>query len=248
MENKVTAESKRDQLTGRLKNKYPDRNYVDDEALFGQINEDYDDYDNQLNGYKEREGKLTDLFRKNPSGAEFLTDMAKGKDPWLAVINRLGIEGVTDLINDPSKQEAYAEENQKYVERLAKSKKLDEEYEKNIAKSLETLSNIQQKQKLSDEAIDAAYDLVMKIANDAVLGIVSEETIGMALKAVNHDNDVKTANEEGIVAGKNSKIEEKLRKPKYGDGTPNLGGANNAPTKNIAPKKKNIFDVAKDAL
>lgn len=242
--------SKRDQFGERLKKKYPDREYADDEALFGQINDDYDEYDNQLNGYKENEKKLTDLFRKDPRNAEFLTDMARGKDPWLSVINRLGIDGVTDLINDPGKQEEYAEENKKYVERLAKSKKLDEEYEKNLAQSLETLSKMQQEQGLSDETVDAAYDFIFKIVNDAVLGIISEDTVNMALKAVNHDTDVATANEEGIVAGKNAKIDEnKLRKAKQGDGTPNLAGANNAPTrKNEKKRPQNIFDVAKGAL
>jgi len=245
----VTKRSNRDQFGERMKKKYPDRDYSDDEELFGQINADYDDYDNQLNGYRERENKLTELFTKDPRGAEFLTDMAKGKDPWLAVINRLGIDGVTDLINDPSKQEKYAEENRKYVERLAKSKKLDEEYEKNLASSLETLSKIQEENGLSDDEIDAAYDLVIKMANDTVVGKISEEAVMMALKAVNHDKDVSAANEEGVVAGKNAKIEERLRKPRRGDGTPNLGGANNTPTRNDSPKRKqNIFDIAKGAL
>ena len=42
----VPAKSKRDLFGERLKKKYPDRDYADDEALFGQINDDYDQYDN----------------------------------------------------------------------------------------------------------------------------------------------------------------------------------------------------------
>jgi len=63
------VKSRRDQLGERLKKKYPDREYADDEALFGQINDDYDEYDNQLNGYKERESKLTDMFTRDPRSA-----------------------------------------------------------------------------------------------------------------------------------------------------------------------------------
>ena len=48
----------------------------------------------------------------------------------------------------------------------------------------------------------------------------------MAFKAINHDADVENANQEGLVQGKNTKVEEKLRKPKSGDGTASLGGAN----------------------
>lgn len=129
------AKSKRDLIGERLKKKYPDRDYADDEALFGQINDDYDQYDNELGQYKERESRLTDLLSKDNRAAQFIADMAKGNDPWLAVIERLGIDGITDLMNDPSKQEAYAEANKKYVERLAKEKSLEEEYEKNILES-----------------------------------------------------------------------------------------------------------------
>lgn len=239
--------SKRDIVGERLRKKYPDKEYVDDEAIFSQINDDYDEYENKVSDYQDREKRLTDLFSKDPRGAEFLTDMAKGKDPWLAVINRLGIDGVTDLINDPSKQEAYAEENKKYVERLAKSKKLDEEYEKNIASSLDLLEQIQKEKGLSDDEIDAAYDFLIKIANDAVLGKFTEESVDMALNAINHDRDVATSKEEGIVAGKNAKIEEKLHKPRGGDNVPNLNGSNNAPTRKNA-HRQNVFDLAKEAL
>ena len=123
----ASGKSKRDLFGERLKKKYPDRDYADDEALFGQINDD-----NELGQYKERESRLTDLLSKDNRAAQFIADMANGNDPWLAVIERLGIDGITDLMNDPSKQEAYAEANKKYVERLAKEKSLEEEYEKNM--------------------------------------------------------------------------------------------------------------------
>ena len=149
------AKSKRENFGERLKKKYPDREYPDDEALFGQINDDYDDYDNQLNQYKEREGRLSDLLSKDPRSAQFIADMAKGNDPWLAVIERLGIDGVTDLMNDPEKQAEYAEANKKYVERLAKEKSLEDEYQKNFAESMDLLEQIQQEKQLGDDTIDA---------------------------------------------------------------------------------------------
>ncbi len=237
------TKSKRDLFGERLKKKYPDREYADDDALFGQINDDYDEYDNQLSQYKERESRLTDLFSKDPRSAQFITDMAKGNDPWLAVIERLGIDGVTDLMNDPSKQAEYAEANKKYVERLAKEKSLEEEYQKNFAESMNLLEQIQQEKQLGDETIDAAMDLVMRIANEAIVGKFTAETINMALNAVNHDADVQNARTEGTVAGRNAKIDEKLRKPKTGDGTPNLAGSNNAPTRQ-SKRAMNIFDYA----
>lgn len=239
------TKSKRDLFGERLKKKYPDREYADDEALFGQINDDYDEYDNQLGQYKERENRLTDLFSKDPRSAQFITDMAKGNDPWLSLIERIGIDGVTDLMNDPSKQEAYAEANKKFVERLAKEKSLEDEYQTNIAESMKLLENVQQERGISDDTLDAAMDLIMRITHEAILGKFTSETIDMALKAINHEADMNNARTEGTVAGRNAKIEEKLRKPTTGDGQPNLAGSNNAPTRKSS--NRSMFDLADEA-
>ena len=66
MPNNTEVKSNRERYTERLKAKYPDREFADDEALFGQINDDYDGYDKELSGYKEREKALSDLFASNP--------------------------------------------------------------------------------------------------------------------------------------------------------------------------------------
>jgi len=236
-------QSKRAMFGERMKKRYPDREFADDEALFGQINDDYDEYDNQIGQYRDREEKLTDLFAKDPKSAQFITDMAKGNDPWIAVLERLGIDGVTDIMNDPSKKEAYAEANKKYVERLAKEKSLEEEYNKNFAESTAMLEQLQNERQLPDETIDAAWDMLQQMANDMVLGKVTRESMEMALKAITRDADVENARTEGVVAGRNEQIDERLRKPQQGDGMPNLGGSNNAPKR----KEGSLFDLARDA-
>ena len=43
---------------------------------------------------------------------------------------------IKDAIDDPERLEAIAEANKEYVERVAESKKLDEEYQANLADSL----------------------------------------------------------------------------------------------------------------
>lgn len=239
------VKSRRDQLGERLKKKYPDREYADDEALFGQINDDYDEYDKALSGYKERESKLTDLFTRDPRSAEFITDMAQGKDPWASLINRIGIDGVKEMLDDPARMEEFAKNNKEYVERIAKQKGLVEEWEKNMTATLSMLEQKQQELGLTDEQVDAAADWIKDVTNDAVIGIIKPETIDMALKAINHDADVAAASAEGEIRGKNAKAEAKLRKPRRGDGTPTLAGANNAP----APtrQKGSIFDIADGA-
>lgn len=233
--------SKRDQFGERLKAKHPDGEYADDEALFGQIDEDYANYDAELGQYREREGKLTALLGKDPRSAQFISDMAKGEDPWIAVVKRLGVDGITDLMNDPSKQEAYAEANREYVERLAKEKGLEEEYQNNFDASMQMLEQMQQERGLSDETIDAAMDLVLTMANEAVVGKFSRETVEMALKAVTHDAEVENARSEGEVAGRNAKIDETLRKHQDGDGMPAGNGGTGVPPKKKG--RKTFFDL-----
>lgn len=242
MAEKEPPKSNRERVLARLNEKYPDRKYDNDEALLGQVEADYAAHDEEIGKYREREKSLSDLFSKDPRSAQFITDMAKGEDPWIAVIKHLGIDGITDMMNDPSKQEAYAEANKEYVERLAKEKGLEEEYQANFAESMKMLEQMQQEQGLSDENIDAAMDLVMKMANEAIIGKFTPETVGMALKALNHDAEVESARQEGEIAGKNAKIDEgKLRKSTAGDGLPSTGGTNNSPTSKNG--RKTFFDL-----
>lgn len=53
----VTApptKSRRDTALERLKARYPDKSFDDDESMYGQMLDDYDAGAQELNGYKER--------------------------------------------------------------------------------------------------------------------------------------------------------------------------------------------------
>lgn len=239
------VKSRRDQFGERLKKKYPDKEYADDEALFGQINDDYDKYDNELAGYKDRESKLTKMLSDDPYSAQFITDMAQGKDPWASLIKRIGIDGVKEMLEDPAKIEEYSASNKEYIDRMAKQKGLEEKWAKNMKSTLAMLEQKQQELGLTDEQIDAASDWIKEVTNDAVIGIIKPETIDMALKAINHDADMAAASAEGEIRGKNAKAEATLRRPQRGDGTPTLAGANNAPA--ASRNRGSIFDVADGA-
>lgn len=238
------VKSRRDQHVERLKKKYPDRKFEDDEEIFGTISDDYDQYDQELGNYKGQVDTLSDMFAADERSAQFLSDWRNGQDPVVGLVKTFGME-IKDVLDSPEMQEKIAEANKEYVERLAKSKKLDEEYEKNMDASLETLRQFQAERGLSDEQIDAAFDFLLGIVKDGVMGKFSAETLDMACKAINHDTDVATASEEGEVAGRNSKITEQLRKSNKGDGIAPLSGKNSQP--GGGAKSKSIFDLANEA-
>lgn len=237
------TKSKRDRVSERLRGKYPDRDYADDEALFEQIDQDYDSFDGELSGYREREKSLVDMFNRDPRSAQFLTDMANGRDPWSNLIRRVGVDGMTDILNDPEKQDEFEAANKEYLERVAKSKELDEEYDRNLAESQATVAQLQSERGIDDDTMDKALDLLGQIANEVLLGKFSRENIEMALKAVNYEMDIESATQDGEVRGRNARVEAKLRKPSRGDGMPILGGSNNSPRQQ-AEEDDDIFAQA----
>ena len=235
------VKSRRDQQLERLRKKYPDKKFEDDEEIYGQISGDYDQYEQDIDGYKGREKAMSDMFAADPRSAQFLADMHNGKDPVVGLVRNFGVE-IKDVLDDPEMQEKIAEANKEYVERVAKSKQLDEEYEKNMDASLETLREFQEERGMTDDEIDAVAEAMLTVVRDGVMGKFSKETLGMFVNAINHDSDVASASEEGRVAGRNERIVEGLRKQKKGDGTAPLNGKNGG-----APKGKrnmNIFDFA----
>lgn len=240
------VKSRRERHIERLRKKYPEKKFEDDEEIYGQISDDYDQYEQELDGYRGREKSLSDMFAADPRSAQFLTDMHNGTDPVLGLVRNFGVE-IKDVLDDPEMQEKIAEANKEYVERVANSKKLDEEYEKNMDITLETLRQFQSERGMTDEQIDQVVEFLLGVVRDGVMGKFSNETLGMACKALNYDADVAAAGEEGEVAGRNAKITEKLRKSKQGDGTAPLGGKNGQGAS--APRKsESMFDLANEAM
>ena len=220
-----TVKSKRDLALERLKGKYPEQAFEDDEQVFGRINDDFDQYDKEIAGYKDRESKFSDMFTSDPRSARLMMDWKDGKDPAI-VLMRLYGQDIKDAIDDPEKQEAIAAANKEYMERVAKEKQYEDEYSANLEQSLSLLEKAQKEKGLSDEQIDDAMAWFIGVAKDAMIGKFSPETIEMIIKAQNYDNDVAQAGEEGEVRGKNTKVTETLRKPTRGDGTAQLDGKN----------------------
>lgn len=223
------VKSRRELLNERMRSRYPDMDFSDEEAMFGQISDDYDkydEYDKNIAGYQEREKAFADLFQKDPRSAHFMQQWRKGGDPVVELVRLLGSENLRAALDDPERLDAISEANKEFLEKTAKSKELDELYEKNIAETYKMLEKFREERGLTEEQTDAAMALLVGIMNDGVVGKFTPESIDMALKAINHDADVAAANQEGLVQGKNTKVEEKLRKPKRGDGVSALGGAN----------------------
>jgi hypothetical protein len=242
--NNQEVKSRRDMAVERLRERYPDKEFNDDEAIFGQISDDYDELDGQLNGYKEREQQMVDMMSADPRSAHFLANWHNGGDPAVELVRMFGTD-IKDAIDDPEKQDAIAAANKEYVDRVAKSRELEAEYSKNLDASLETLRAFQDENGMSDEEVDAVMGFLEQVFADALIGKFSRQSLEMARKAINHDEDVAAAADDAEVKGRNAKINETLRRRQEGDGVAPLGGSAG---KVEEPKRRmNIFDYAEAA-
>lgn len=229
------VKSKRDLTMERMKAKYPDRSYDDDEALFGQINEDYDDYDKKLAASQEHEKAFSEMFYKNPKAARLMMEWKDGKDPVSSLVSIYGKEDILAAIDDPTRLEAIEEANKEFAEKLAKSDEYEAQYNKNFPESAQAVDAWAEQAGISPDVVDKIGTKLAQICGDFMLGKFTPETFEMVMKAMNYDKDIEQAQMEGEVAGRNAKIEEKLRKGKQGDGTVALDGKNSNP--NSKPKQ-----------
>lgn len=236
--------SKRDRQLERLRKKYPGRKFEDDDEIFGQIYDDYDRYERSIDGYRRSEKSLSDMFDAHPMAAQFLADLHNGLDPFVGLVRLFGMD-IRNVLDDPEMQEKLAAANREYVERVAKSRQLDEEYVKNMDETLETLRQFQEERGMTDGQIDAVAGAIIGVVRDGVMGKFTRPTLELFVNAINHDADVAEAGEEGRVAGRNDRIVEGLRKRAKGDGTSPLGGRNGSAG---ARRARSIFDLASEAM
>ena len=230
MDDNENSVKNKDKVLERMRGKYPEDNFEDEEVLFGRIGEDYDENESRLSEYQAESDKLSEVMTKNPYSARFLNDLANGVNPWVSMVEQIGIEGITDMFENPDYKDDLAEAQKAYLDRLAKEQDLESQYEQNMDETLQMLQGMQDEEGLSDEDIDGAIDFLMQIVNDGIMGRFTRESVDMALKAIGYDSAVASAAEEGEIRGRNSRISEKLRKNTEGtDGIPTMGGANNTP-------------------
>lgn len=238
------VQTKRDLAYNRLRTKHQDKQFDDDEAVFGQMNDDYDEYEGQLaerdktiDEMKKRENAIGEMFASDPRNANFFMNMRDGKDPAVELVRMFG-DDIKAVLDDPARQEELAEANKDFAQRVAKNKEYEDAYQKNLSESLAYLDKLEQEGMSSDQ-IDAVMQLLLSIVSDGLQGKFTPESIEIAKKALNFDTAVKEAGEEGVIKGRNAKIEEKLRQGRKGDGHGPLGDEG-APSVEKPARKQNL--------
>lgn len=207
----------------RYISRHPDADINDEEAMYGNINADYDDYEDRLKKANATSDKLNELLDSDPRSAAFLTAWHDGKNPVMAFIEEYG-EDVSSDITNPANKAKIEEASKKYLEKLAKSKELDKEYDKNIEQSRALYQQMLQEGQYTQEQIDKGLNLLEQIFGDWLVGKVTREGLEAAVKSVSYDDAVGEAGAEGEIRGRNAQISAKRKASIKGDGLPHGGG------------------------
>lgn len=198
--------------------RYPDRHFK------GQIDKDGNDgtddlaealYDllqkteSENETFRSKNQALVDLFKKDPTSAEFINRLANNGDAAGAIIEMFG-DRFLGMSLEEAKEKYQASLNE-YNTRIKNDQDAIEAYKKNFNKSLEALEEWGNQKGLSfDKKLEIAeklYSLVARISDD---GEMDSSDFDMVFKSMNYDNDVAEARRQGEIAGRNAKVREQV--------------------------------------
>lgn len=234
--------SHRDRLKERLMARHADKNLDNEDDFFSTINDDYEEDGKKLGEYQQRDQKMQDMFKTDGYSAAFFSSWKKGKDPVIELIRNYGPD-LKEALDDPARLEEFAAANKEYADRIAESTKFEEEYKANLNASLDAMDQLKEKEGLSEDQVNLAWENLIKQAQDIIQGKISPDMIKQVLAAINHDNDVAEASETARIAGRNEKITEKLQKKNASDGTASL--ASGVGAKKIQARNSGEDDIFK---
>lgn len=234
----------RERIRRRLAEKYPDRDLDDEDEYYNSLGEHLDSLDGRLHEYDEANKPLVDLIDKDPRSAAFLVDWMEGRNPAVSMIRNYGVD-LREMLDDENAQEEFSQAHAEFLERTARNRELEEEYNRNLGTSLDQIEAWKAEKGVGDEEAETIFDTLTAMMQNLIVGKIDPAMLDMALAAHRHDADVENARGQGEIAGRNAKIEEKLRKPKSrrGDGIPALGSANAGAVR----RPTSIFDLAREA-
>ena len=208
----------RDQLVGRMKSRYPDRDFDSTDGQNSQnsleqsILEAFDEDDSRIKDYSALEEKtrsLSDLFNNSPKSAIFLNTLAATGDPSAAIYKAYGKEA-HDAFVEGDASEMIASIEAEDAKLRAENEKFEEEKTANLKASFEKLDKWGDSKGLTEDQKVQTFMRFYDILSDALVGIYNEELFEMGWKADHYADDVENARHEGEVTGRNANIKEKM--------------------------------------
>lgn len=238
----------RDQLKQRAQGWYADRNFdgtdgtTDTDALGAALIEKLDELEGNAKTYKENNDRLVGLFNSDPRSAEFLNQWVSKGDPLAALVETFG-DDFAEAMQSPEAREKFVESHNKWLERKAADDAANDQREQNWQKSLEDLEAFGNSKGFNDDQKVQLVVRLHQVGVNAIEGIYTTEDFQMAYDASNYAKDVQEARHEGEVAGRNAKIQERMREKRQPETMPPALAGQGAPA--TEPRERRRTDADK---
>ncbi len=196
----------------------------------------------KVDRYIENDEKLKKILRMNPGLIKAIQMMYEGASWEEAVARNVDLSAIP-VEGDPDYGK-WSEQAKAREEDYNKSVDFDNQLAKNREISQQNLKEFAEENGMSDEqAMQFITDHVSPLLDMIATLNFTKEFLTMIHKAVNHESKVAEARDEGMIEGKNAKIEEEIMTPPpAGDGLPKGG---NAMAAEKPQKKQSYIDYLK---
>lgn len=228
-----------------IRTNFPDVEFGDDDdENYGKVNEVFGRMKKENEENKTKAGRFQAALDEDPAAAAAFMSFMEGTPLPTALRKYYDDEELTMKEED----EGYADYKKAYDERRAESKAAKERaeaFEKNKSMSDEALREYVKENGLDDEGAEKLTEDIMKFMEALGRGEITKEMWGKLDKASRYEKDMEDARTAGEIAGRNEKIERKMR-DLSGDGLPETGG--NTTEKAEEEKEENFMKKIGDRV
>ena len=209
--------SKRDAFRKRFGERNPDLNMDDEDAYYDAAGRSLD----ELDGLKQRADRLRDNINRSPAFADMVLAARDNDnfDPiiWAVQSGQLDLDA---LQSDSEYKNSLADARAKYLDKLAKSKEIEEAQKANMPASAAAVKAKAEELGLDDAKREEIVGKMFTLMDEMIRGKIPVDLFEMIAKGATFDAAVADARAEGKAEGLNQRVDDKLRKMENNPGTP----------------------------
>ena len=212
-----SAPTKREAFMSKVKERYPDNDYEDEEARYGAYSQYVDDISSERDKYKASNDKFAEAYSRDPRFAAIAQEAVKDDGNVASKMVEVYGRDVMEAFNDPEQIAALTEANNKYLADVAEMNEIAKEQEKNKAESDKVIADFLAANDMAPEEGEKFLEGYYQMIEDGLMGIVRKEYLESYMKSLNYDSDLIDAARAGEVKGMNERAEKQI-KTQIGDG------------------------------
>lgn len=236
----------------RLRAHYADRGEMDDEGLYGAAADEIGELRDWRSKREASDKELLSLLKSHQKIAQVLQYIAQGAPEIEALSRVFDAEDLIRFEGEPD-FEQWTEGKKKREQDMKDAEDRQGQYDLNYQASLKMVEEFCAENGLDEEGKNALLDSLFAVYDDLLDGKVSKETLLLFHKGITHDEDVADAEAQGIINGKNAKIDVKKKETIKSDSLPEIEGGGGAqpeqkPKQVQAPRYKSAKEKADELI